>query len=233
MVAVKINLSTMLTNAQEKLIKSLHTKKGRKESGLCLVEGLKFVESAGDFVEYRFTDLDSQNYKDLITTETPQDISAIAKKPVFSIDEILAKPTILILDGVQEPGNVGSILRLALGFDASVILIESADPSNSKSIRSSAGAYFSVPSLEIKRGEIAAILEKLQRPLFRLEKREGSISPKALPHQPLAIIVGSEGKGITLPIEAPSLAIQHDEKLESLSVSHAVAILLYERAQNR
>lgn len=217
----------MLTNAQEKLIKSLHTKKGRKESGLCLVEGLKFVDSAGDFVDFRFTDLDSKNYKELITTETPQDISAIARKPQFSMEDILEKPIILILDGVQEPGNVGSILRLALGFNASVLLVESSDPSNSKSIRASAGAYFMVPSLEVKRGEIEEVISTLNRPLFRLEKRKDSIAPKDLPHAELAIIVGSEGKGISLPITAPSLAIRHDAKLESLSVSHAVAMVLY------
>ena len=132
----------MLTNSQQKLIKSLHTKKGRQKTDLCLVEGKKNIELAADLIEYTFTKEDTPQFDKLVTTETPQDIAGVAKIPAYKLEDIKKHDCIVVLDNIQDPGNVGTILRLCLGFDAALILINSADPTSPKVIRSSAGAVF-------------------------------------------------------------------------------------------
>jgi TrmH family RNA methyltransferase len=220
----------MLTTAQEKLIRSLHTKKGRDASGLCLVEGAKVIETAGDSVDFSFSVEDVEYESDflkLVTTKTPQTIAAVAKIPSWTKKEIDAKSTILVLDGVQDPGNVGTILRLCLAFDASLLLIESADVTSSKVIRSSAGAMFQVPWMKVSRPEAAEALLDSDRDIFRLEKVKKSSPVKALQTgKPAFLIAGNEGSGISLTSPGTSISIDHNEAIESLNVGTAVAIAL-------
>jgi len=221
----------MLTQKQEKLIRSLQKKKYRIIHNKCLVEGEKFIKVAemAGLLDYTFSNEDTDIFDELTTTKTPQNIAAIADIPEWSLDDINTKKTIIVLDGVQEPGNVGTILRLALGFDASVILIESADPTNTKAIRSSAGSVFLAPWKIVSRTEINNVLNNFDRPIYRLEKRDGAIPIQDVERDPSIVIIGSEGNGIHMSINAQSIFIPHSEKLESLSVSHAVAILLEKR----
>lgn len=221
----------MLTKNEEKLIKSLHRKKGRKETGLCLVEGQKVIDVAGDAVERVFHPNDSDRYADLVTTEAPQPVAAIAKIPDWTLDNVKEKNRIVVLDGVQDPGNVGAILRLCLGFDAGLIFIESADPTSPKVIRSSAGAMFQAPWVVISRDEAAKTITNLDHQVLRLEKvREGEEIKRTIKNavSKLAIIAGSEGNGIQLDVEAPSIFVGHSDALESLNVANAVAITLHQ-----
>lgn len=218
----------MLTKNQEKLIRSLQTKKGREESGLCLAEGKKVIEMAGDLVEYTFRESDTPIFAKLVTTEAPQTEAAVVRIPTWDEQALLAKRVIVVLDGVQDPGNVGAILRLCLGFDAGLILIESADVTNPKVIRSSAGAMFKVPSRNIPRAEAEHILKEMDRPIYRLEKRKGSTSiSNTRFNTPLLLIAGSEGKGIQLDSSGASVHIEHSSELESLNVGNALAITLH------
>jgi len=218
----------MLTKSQEKIIASLSTKKGREAHGLCLVEGQKIIDTAGDFIEYTFGSQDSPRFNRLVTTETPQSRAAVARIPVWSMEDIARRNCIIFLDGVQDPGNVGAILRLCLGFDASVVLIESADPTNPKVIRSSVGALFHVPWTQSERNHIHDIITYFSRPVFRLEKKKNAkdISRISL-STPLILVAGSEGKGIREDISGTSIYIPHTNLLESLNVGHALAIALY------
>mgnify|MGYP000865980175 FL=1 len=219
----------MLSLAQEKLIRSLATKKGRTESGFCLVEGKKNVAEAKGFVEFSFTDKDSRNFNKLVETVTPQPIAAVAKIPQWELNNLVERPCVVVLDGVQDPGNVGTILRLCLGFKASLLLVESADPSSPKVIRSSAGAFFKVPWCEVMRSEAEAAIASLGRPIYRLENKAGADkSLKKFSAEKAAILIaGSEGQGIKLSISGTSLQITHDDTLESLNVAAALAISLY------
>lgn len=225
----RLVFSVMLSQAEEKRIRSLHAKKGRKETGLCLVEGEKNIEAAGDAVEFTFTKEDSVRFEQLVTTDTPQEIAAVAKIPSFSRDDILEAKTIIVLDGVQDPGNVGTILRLCLAFNASLILIESADPASPKVIRSSAGALFHLPWMRMSRAEAHGFLTDLDRPIYRLEKNDASVSIDKMSKEPIALIAGSEGQGIELTIPGESVAIAHDPRIESLNVGTALAIALHAR----
>lgn len=220
----------MLTKSQEKLIRSLHTKKGRETEGLCLVEGKKVIDTAGKAVQFTFTSSDTKEFAKLVTTETPQDMAGVARIPEWSIRDIAASPTIVVLDGIQDPGNVGSILRLCLGFDAALILIESADITSPKVIRSSVGALFSVPWLTTSRIGADEMITSLSRPVYRLEARKGAtiLSKETVKNmeQKILLIAGSEGQGIKLSTAGTSLQIPHEQSLESLNVGQALAIVL-------
>jgi TrmH family RNA methyltransferase len=220
----------MLTKAQETLIRSLQTPKGREKSGLCLVEGEKNVQEAGTAVEFAFARKDTKTFNRLVTTETPQEVAAVARIPKHTAEEIARKPTVIVLDGVQDPGNVGTILRLCLGFRACLVLVECADPASPKVVRSSAGAFFVVPWIEVPRNKAEAFIKGLDRPVYRLERRPSSSDIRDIGKAPnVVLMAGSEGKGIQLEINGDSVVIPHDSALESLNVAQAVAIALYVR----
>lgn len=222
----------MLTRAQEKLVRATLTKKGREKTGRCLVEGETLIREAGDLLEFTFDWHTTPGFKDIVTTTTPQPLAGIARLPTWADEVIASRPTIIVLDGVQDPGNVGVTFRLALGFDAAVIIVGAADPTSPKVIRSSAGAIFHVPWKSIGGADVADYLATLDRPIYRLEKRPGATPITNIAHNtPFILIVGSEGQGIHSTIDAPSLFIPHRNELESLNVSHALAIALYESKQ--
>ncbi|MFH1631617.1 MAG: RNA methyltransferase [bacterium] len=217
----------MLTNAETKLIRSLATKKGRENSGFCLVEGEKNIKAAQDHLEFQFTREDTPSFDELVTTETPQNAAGVAKVPEWTLDDVELMKTIVVLDGIQDPGNVGNILRLCLGFDAGLILVESADPTSSKVIRASAGAMFNVPWVKVGRDNATILIDELDRPIYRLENVNGSKAIDSITLKKVKIIIaGSEGSGIKLDVKAPSVRISHSKKLESLNVAAALAIVL-------
>lgn len=218
----------MLTKAQEKLIRSLHTKKGRAAAVLLLLEGEKAIHEAERAVEFTFTAKDSKAFRDLVTTETPQLIAAVARIPTWTERDVLKKKTIVVLDHVQDPGNVGTILRSALAFGASVVLVESADPTSPKVVRSAAGAVFHTPWIELTSVDLDALLARAKRVVYRLEKRPGAVPLQKLKREPFVLVAGSEGHGITLPIVGKSLVVEQDPHLESLNVAVATSIVLYE-----
>jgi TrmH family RNA methyltransferase len=220
-------IKDMLSNTQEKLIRSLQTKKGREKSGFCLVEGEKTIKTAGKALKYTFTTKDTLDFDKLVTTETPQNIAGVASIPEWDLNDIKSQKVIVVLDGVQDPGNVGSILRLCLGFNAGLILIDSADVTNPKTIRSSVGAMFQVPWLHITSKESSKLIKSLNLPIYRLENKKGATDlKKSKLKTPLILIAGSEGRGIQTRTKGDSIHIKHNDKLESLNVSHSLAIAL-------
>jgi len=223
----------MLSNVQEKKIKQLHTKKGREKLNLCLVEGTKSIKTAGSAIKLIFTRNDTKIFDQLVTTETPQNTAAIAYIPQFTIDDIQSQKTIVILDGVQDPGNIGSIFRLCLGFKASLILVNSTDVTNPKVIRSSMGSIFQVPWVALKKQEFDKQIKNIKRPIYRLEKRKTSkiLDNKLIKslEKEITLIAGSEGHGIQIDIKGTSVEIPHSIDLESLNVTHAIAIFLHAR----
>ena len=229
----------MLSNAKEKLIAELHTKKGREKHGLCLVEGKKAIDAAGSAVDFTFTRDDTANFDTLVTTETPQDMAAVAAIPTWNIKNILSSSAVVVLDGVQDPGNVGAILRLCLGFAGSAVLIDSADVSSPKVVRASAGAMFDVSWLRMPREDAASFVIETGRVVYRLEPHSFGDSFELtgqdahLFRGDIIMILGAEGKGISLDVKGTSLEIPHNRILESLNVGHAAAIAMYVHYENR
>ena len=222
----------MLSHRQEKLIKSLHTGKGRESAKLWLVEGLKCLESAGPAVQLRFGPEDSHHFTQFTTTDTPPSIAGLAVAPQFQLNDITTKKTILVLDHLQDPGNVGTIIRLAKAFNAGLILCECADPGNSKVIRSSAGLVFTTPWIIMSPQMISEWLAGTDFIIYRLENKKGAEelntkSNKFLSADKIIIIVGSEGQGIKLKVAGQAIAIRHESSVDSLNVATAVAIALF------
>jgi len=121
---------------------------------------------------------------------------------------------------------------LALGFDAALILTNSADPTSPKVIRSSAGAIFHAPWRTISTEKLPAFLKKANRPIYRLEKRGNAKPVTEITHrEPVVLVVGSEGQGIQSAIDGASVFVPHRPELESLNVTHALAIALYEHSR--
>jgi|SRR3989338_9294237 len=219
----------MLSKAQEKLVRSTHTKKGREKSGLVLLEGETLIKESGMLLQFTFKESDTPRFRELVTTYTPQMRAGVARVPDWTLEDVARKHTVVILDHVQDPGNVGTILRSCLGFDAGLVLVDSADPTNPKVVRSSVGALFHAPWIVVKPSDLPDVLKRLNRSVYRLERAKRALSPSHIPTTPCVVVAGSEGTGITLPIDGPSVEIAHNKKLESLNVATAVSLVLAER----
>ena len=220
----------MLSKSQEKLIRSLQTKMNRQRRGLCLVEGPKLIKEADKHIDFTFTKDDTDIFEQLVSTEAPQSIAAVARIPEWRINDLERLSTIIVLDGVQDPGNVGAIMRLCLGFKAGLILVESAEVSSPKVIRSSAGAFFNFPWIKMSKQEVRPYLLNSGRPIFRLEKRAESQPISVIKDvQEAFLLAGSEGSGIKLKVDGQSVVVEHHPHLESLNVGQALAIVLHQR----
>ena len=164
-------------------------------------------------------------FNDISDTKTSQGILALFERPRATLDQLFARgdSIVVALDGVQDPGNVGTIVRLAAAFDAAgvAILPGSADPFGPKTIRASAGAILNVPCVPASRDEI------LSRgwPLFAADARGEAIDP---PARGAILAFGSEGAGVSEEIArvAQKIAIPMSSRVESLNVAASAAILL-------
>lgn len=219
----------MLSKAQERILHDLMNRKGREKRGMFLIEGKKFVKEAGTAVEFSFTPRDTNQFREYITTVNPQSVAAVARTPKFTLDDVRTRSTIVVLDHVQDPGNVGAILRACLAFKASAILIESAEVTNPKTVRSAASSILRVPWVALSREEAESILEEIGRPVYRLENRPGAIDVAGASAEPSIIIAGNEGGGISLDIAGQSLRVPQEPGLESLNVAQAVTVALFAR----
>ncbi|MFL6244543.1 MAG: TrmH family RNA methyltransferase [Thermoanaerobaculia bacterium] len=158
-------------------------------------------------------------------TRTTQGVLGLFERPRARFEEILRRrDTIAIaLDGVQDPGNVGTIVRLAAAFDAAGVLLlpGSADPFGPKAIRSSAGAVLHVPVANITHDELLAA----NMPLVATAMSGKAIDP---PARDAVLVFGNEGAGVSEELLRRStlLAIPMTSRVESLNVASSAAILL-------
>ena len=123
-------------------------------------------------------------------------------------------------------------LRLCLGFDASLILIESADVTAPKVVRSSVGAIFHVPWIQLSTTEARSFLEKQIDRFIDLRNRWWNFVKNLTENQPNIFIAGNEGSGIMFTRMGTSVAIEQSQELESLNVASAVAIVLHHQFLN-
>jgi RNA methyltransferase, TrmH family len=196
-----------------------------------VIEGPKPVEDAlahgwkPIVVLHRDVDLSSELFDALSETKSPQDVLGLFERPAVSASKILSRrDTIAVaLDAVQDPGNVGTIVRLAAAFDAAGVLLlpGCADPFGPKAIRSSAGAVLSVPVATITADELLA--EGV--PLYATAMSGAKTDP---PARNAILIFGNEGSGVSHELLAASstIAIPMSGRVESLNVATSAAILL-------
>jgi TrmH family RNA methyltransferase len=169
-------------------------------------------------------------------TESPQGVIAIAAVPERSFDDLGAnwKGVILILDAVQDPGNVGTIIRsaAALGVIATVSLPGTVDLWNAKVVRSGMGAHFSHPSFSSTWNELDTFRSATGTKVLAADAN-GS-DPDQLPRfDRVALVVGNEGTGLSPETRARAdhtIGLKLSPGVESLNVAVATGILLHELA---
>jgi len=178
-----------------------------------------------------------------LTTETPQPIAALVEPPQWTWPNLLAgandaAPLIVILAGLQDPGNLGTILRSAEAFGATgaVSLPGTVSEWNPKAVRASAGSVFRIPVLSATSDECFALLREANVKIFTTALREAEPADQADLSGPLALIIGNEGKGVPPHLAAQAAAavtILCPGPVESLNASVAAGVLLYEASRQR
>ncbi len=170
-------------------------------------------------------------FKAIADTDTPQGIAAVCKKPTFS-DLEMDISTALLIDRVQDPGNIGTMIRTAdaAGFDAVILGDGCADPYSPKVVRSTQGSLFHIPILK---GNLETWIENLQQSGVKVY---GTALQGAKPYREIskadrfAILVGNEGSGVSKEFLAKTdqnVYIPIYGKSESLNVAVAAGILMY------
>ncbi|HJP61391.1 MAG TPA: RNA methyltransferase [Gemmatimonadaceae bacterium] len=179
-----------------------------------------------------------KDFRSAAETESPQGVLAIAEIPRRSLDtlEIPAVCRVLVLDGVQDPGNVGTILRTvaALGGTATIALPGTVDLWNPKVIRSSMGAQFHHPVIHAGVEEVLGFLARQSIELWATDAAGTPLDPGTAPKR-LAVALGNEGAGISSSIGAKAqrtVSLPIAGGVESLNVAVTAGILLYELRQS-
>lgn len=179
-------------------------------------------------------------FADAAGTETPQGIAALAAPREWALEDLLgASPLVVVIAGVQDPGNAGAIVRAAEAFGASGVIAcrGTAHPLAPKALRASAGSALRLPLLANLPAE-RALVELRAR---GVRQCAASLSGDCAPEQaglegPTALWIGSEGAGLPPEIESAAdirVRIPINRSVESLNAAMAATVLLYEAARQR
>ena len=257
-------------NALVKELRQAFAHSERTADGDCAIEGLRIVEEAiRSGLRFRavFFKESAQNLAErllpqigahvdtlllpdrlfdaAVPSETPQGVAALVRWKEFSLADLFERlqvGPVMFPSGLQDPGNLGTILRSAEAFgSAGVILGEgTASPFNSKVIRASAGSIFRLPVILGKTvGGLEEISAKLRAQNVRLiatSSHKGTPLDQAKLTGPMAVFIGSEGAGLSRTVLAQTdelVAIPHAPQVESLNAGVAGSIVLYEAARQR
>ncbi len=234
-----------ITNAD---IKNLKDKKYRKENKLFMVEGNKFCyDLLSSNIEVVMTLTSDKNLKgfpnievvsekmlsSLATTKTNQSIICVCKVKDYEIDSI---GNSLILDNLQDPGNVGTLVRSAMAFGFNdIYLVEGADPYSEKVIRSSAGLIMNARLHVVDFETIKQNKNKIAD-VFMVADMDGeNINKIHLPKQRVAVIIGNEGQGVSdafLKLANKTVSIPMASVVESLNAGVAGSIIMQKLSEN-
>jgi len=177
----------------------------------------------------------------IVPSKTPQGVAGLVRWKEFPVEDLLAKSQagpLLVMAGVQDPGNLGTIIRSAEAFGASgVVLGEgTVSPFNPKVVRASAGSVFRLPMARAKLSEVLDGMKALGLRLVATASHKGTPLDQANLSGPLAIFIGSEGAGVSrdlIKAMDETVAIPQAPQVESLNVGVAASIVLYEVARQR
>ena len=178
-----------------------------------------------------------------LATETPQPIAALVEPPDWSWPHILdarrkGAALILVLAGIQDPGNLGTILRSAeaFGADGVVSLPGTVSAWNPKAVRASAGSVFRIPLLAVSERECLEELHEAGVKILATTVRAAQPAELVDMAGPVALIIGNEGNGVADDLAAKAdarITIPCPGPVESLNAAVAASVLLYEAARQR
>lgn len=250
-------------NARVKELRAALTRSARTIAGLLAIEGEHlvqealasglrpatiFVQSGSEGLldrlriprESEILALPPEVFASAVQTESPQGIAALVETRAFTLDELFAgpRPLLLIAAGVQDPGNLGTLIRSAEAFGATgyVVLPGTVSPDNQKTLRASAGSIFRLPGITLCEDHIFHELAVRRIATVAAVASQGNPLAQQDFTQATALIIGNEGAGI-----APALLRRADARVtismpgrvESLNAAVAGSILLYEAARQR
>lgn len=241
-----------LANAKIKRIRRLlRDRRFRRREGCFVVEGKRWLDDvlhydqrllievfctqdfADEFqIAQRWQLVSDVVMKSMTTMETPPGIVAVIQMQQAKIGR---KSRLLILDRIQNPGNLGTILRTASasGVDGVVLSAETVDPYNPKVLHSSMGAHLRIPIISANWDEIAAMVTNLE--VWYADAGATTIYTEIDLNRPHALIVGNEANGIGLEAQrlGNPITIPMVRAVESLNVAMATGIILFEAARQR
>lgn len=204
-----------------------------KEEGVRMLNrlaaaGIRLVEVTGQIMG-RLTD-----------TETPQGIAAVVKDQAARLGDLRfgSKPLLVVLDRIQDPGNLGTIIRTAdaAAADAVLLLPSTCDPFKQKTIRSTAGSIFNIPVIQAGLDELTAFLRASGVKLGIASSDAGTSLFETDLKMPVALVFGNEAQGVSNEMrEAADFAfsVPIPGKAESLNVATAAAVCIYEAFRQR
>lgn len=253
-------------NARLKELRKALVKPGRDTEGLAGIEGVNLLEEAlraGLHVPCVFVVADAEDRLEglslppqteilvvprtlldsVLQTETPQPVAALVETPDWTLAHILgphkhSAPLILVLAGIQDPGNLGTILRSAEAFGASgiVALPGTVNQWNAKAVRASAGSVFRMPLIATTAEECFSSLRQAGVHILTTTVRAAQPIDLCDLTGPLAFLIGNEGSGVpdNLAAHADAAAtIPCPGPVESLNAAVAASVLLYETSRQR
>lgn len=239
-----------LQNEQIKNYSRLKEKKYREETGLFLVEGdhlVRMALEANSLVTLLIAEEELENYLDIIDedktiivtesiinklsfTKTPQNIIGIAKQNTLDKKDV---SKVLVLDTLQDPGNVGTLIRSALAFNYDKVYVSEStvDIYNEKVIRASQGAIFKINIVKKELNEIYRILKNNEFEILVTSLTNNSIYLNEVGKlEKFAIVLGNEGNGVSevsLKNASQVVKIKMSDKIDSLNVGVAGSIAMY------
>src|SRR5574344_472484 len=247
-----INKITSINNEVVKSTVKLQQKKYRDIEKKFLLEGFKPIEEAvkdGINIEYIFVQKDKSNkynfekekliltneqvLKKISTTDSAPEAVAVAIQKRFSLNDINSAKKILLLEGIKDLGNLGTILRTAEAFsqDAIILYGETAELYNPKCVRSAVGNLWKIPVVEVKNVKDLEKFENYEK-IATLPKSIDTVNAKDLTaSKPYILMFGSEADGLSdelINLSTKKVTIEMNSKVESLNLSMSVGILLYQ-----
>lgn len=179
-------------------------------------------------------------FKSIQSTEASQGVVALVKLPIYSLDRVISLPnaSIVVLGRLQDPGNVGTILRIAESFFATccVALTGTASVYNPKTVRASAGSLFRLPhAWNVELHELSRVLKHVGIPLVGTSPNATQTVDTWGWDKPFALMIGNEGSGLSdeeLQSCDAVLRVPQSPSVESLNSAIAAAVILYEAAKH-
>ena len=184
----------------------------------------------------RVAELPEQLLAFVADTQTPQGIVFVCRGKPLAMPERLEGRRWLVLDGVQDPGNVGTVWRTAdaFGADGLILCNGCADPWNPKTVRATMGAVFRLPVYEGALKDAAERFAAASVPLYAAALREDTEDIRDVPLSAAAVIIGSEGRGVSeeaLALCQKTVKIPMRARCESLNAAVAASVALWEMAR--
>lgn len=245
-----------LQNEQIKNFAKLKEKKYRDEVKLFIVEGdhlVRMARDAGCLVTLLVAEEDLENYLDIINedntiivtesiinklsfTKSPQNVIGIARQNIYDKKDV---STVLVLDTLQDPGNVGTLIRSALAFNYDKVYVSEStvDVYNEKVVRASQGAIFKINIVKKELNEIYRILAMNDFQIIVTSLTNNSIYLNELKvKDKFAIVLGNEGNGVSevsLKNATDVVKIKMSDKIDSLNVAVAGSIVMYNLGEGK